>query len=95
MFEQTSRYSSCEDAQMVIEEGHVLTYKRRRFLPQGEKIPPLREFVISAGDRLDVIAAHTIGDPEQYWRICDANNVMHPLELTGEPGRKIKIAAPW
>jgi nucleoid-associated protein YgaU len=50
---------------------------------------------VSAGDRLDMIAAKIGGDPEQYWRICDANNVMHPLELTNEPGTTIKISKAW
>jgi nucleoid-associated protein YgaU len=50
---------------------------------------------VSAGDRLDRIAAKIGGDPEQYWRICDANNVMHPLELTNEPGTTIKISKAW
>jgi hypothetical protein len=95
MFEEKSRYSGCEDATFVTEDGQALTYKRRRFLPQGEKMPALAEVTILAGDRLDVIAARHVGDPEQYWRICDANNAMHPLEMTSEPGRTIKIASPW
>lgn len=95
MFEGKSRYSGCEDAMFVTEEGEVLAYKRRRFLPQGEKMAALAEVTVLAGDRLDVIAARHVGDPEQYWRICDANNAMHPLEITSEPGKVIKIASPW
>ena len=55
-------------------------------------MPLLQEKVIVAGDRLDLIAFQYVGDPEQYWRICDANNnIMHPLELTNEPGGVIRI----
>jgi hypothetical protein len=95
MFDQTSRYAVCEDAKMAAEDGHAILYKRRRFLPQGKKMAVLRELTVTGGDRLDVLAARTIGNPEQYWRVCDANDAMHPLELTAEPGRIIKIAAPW
>ena len=35
-----------------------------------------------------------LGDPEQFWRICDANDAMHPLDMTSEPGRILRIAVP-
>ena len=34
------------------------------------------------GDRLDNVSAQYLGDPEQFWRLCDANNAMEPEELT-------------
>ena len=34
------------------------------------------------GDRLDNITAKYLGDPEQFWRMCDANGAMRPEELT-------------
>jgi hypothetical protein len=43
-------------------------------------------------DRLDLIAARILGDPEQFWRVCDANNAMDPLELTARPGRMIRVS---
>ena len=55
----------------------------------------LQELTYTAGDRLDLITARTLGDPELFWRICDSNEVMHPLELTSEPGNVIRIAVPW
>ena len=33
-------------------------------------------------DRLDVMAAQYLGDPELFWRICDANGAMRPEEFT-------------
>jgi hypothetical protein len=35
------------------------------------------------------------GDPEQFWYVCDSNNAMHPLDLTIEPSKILKIARPW
>ena len=54
----------------------------------------LAEIEISQGDRLDLITARTLGDPEQYWRVCDANNAMNPMELTEEIGSRIRVPIP-
>jgi hypothetical protein len=35
-----------------------------------------------------------LGDPEQFWRICDANDVLRPAELTDTPGVSVRIALP-
>lgn len=91
MFVKESRYYNIEDAAIEL-NGKTIVYKKRRFLPDGSSMSLLQEITVSAGDRSDRIAARVGGDPEQYWRICDPNNVMHPLELTNEPGTMIKIA---
>ena len=49
---------------------------------------------MTQGDRLDNITAQYLGDPEQFWRICDANNVLAPNELTDTLGRIIRITLP-
>ena len=46
------------------------------------------------GDRVDNLAAQYLGDPELYWRLCDANGVMRPDELTGTAGAKVAITLP-
>jgi len=46
------------------------------------------------GDRLDLITARTLSDPEQFWRIADANDAMDPTDLTNEPGSRLRIATP-
>jgi hypothetical protein len=93
MFESQSRYAQIENATLTKENGQVITYKKRRFLPDGEKMNLLQEVAVTAGDRLDRIAAKVIGDPEQFWRICDANNAMNPSDLTSTPGRILKISS--
>jgi nucleoid-associated protein YgaU len=94
MFDPTSRYYSLEQARYVIPGGKTVTYVRRRFLPPGENMPLLVEVTVVQGDRLDLIAARTLGDPEQFWRICDANNAMDPLELMAQPGTKLRVPIP-
>ncbi|VVB95202.1 Uncharacterised protein [uncultured archaeon] len=93
MFEYTSRYYDLENATFITPDGRKMTYKRRRFLPQGENMPLLTEITPIQGDRLDLIAFRTLGDPELFWRICDANNAMNPEDLI-EPGRIIRVAVP-
>ncbi len=94
MFEPTSRYASRETATYTTPEGREVTYVRRRFLPQGDHLPLLVEATVTDGDRLDLITARTLGDPEQFWRVCDANNAMNPSELTAEPGAILRVPIP-
>ena len=67
---------------------------RRRILPDGATHPLLVETLVQDGERLDNLTMRTLGDPLHYWRICDANNIMHPLELVAEAGRLVRIAQP-
>ncbi len=94
MFEPTSRYHSLETATLTTADGKAIAYKRRRFLPQGETLPLLVEVTVTQGDRLDLIAGRTLGDPEQFWRVCDANNAMDPFELTAKLGGVIRVPIP-
>ena len=94
MISENSRYYNLETTSLRTAEGRVVRYKRRRFLPQGEQMPLLVEVSVAQGDRLDLITARTLGDAEQFWRICDANNTMNPFELLAEPGRKLRVPVP-
>jgi hypothetical protein len=93
MFTSTSRYYSIETATIAL-HGRTIVYVRRRFLPQGDDMPLLAEVTVTEGDRMDVITARTLGDPEQFWRICDANNAMSPFALTEHPGRVLRVPIP-
>ena len=99
MFQPTSRYHDVETAKMTLRdsrgEPRVVSYKRRRFVPSGAAITTLAEHTVAQGDRLDNLAARYVGDPEQFWRICDDNQVLRPEELTEEIGRTIKIGLPY
>jgi hypothetical protein len=94
MFEHTSRYYPIETAEYTTPDGRIIAYKRRRFLPRGQDLPLLVEVTVIQGDRLDLIAARTLGDPEVFWRICDANNAMNPLDLTALTGQLIRVPLP-
>ncbi|NEP18556.1 MAG: hypothetical protein F6J97_16915, partial [Leptolyngbya sp. SIO4C1] len=66
----------------------------RRFLPNGQDLPLLGEVTITAEDRLDLITANALGDPEQFWQVCDANNAMNPTALTADIGQRLRIPQP-
>ena len=94
MFEPTSRYYAIPTAVYVAPDGRESAYKRRRFPPRGAALPLLVEVVVGQGDRLDLIAARTLGDPEQFWRICDANDALNPADLTTPVGRTLRVPVP-
>jgi hypothetical protein len=94
LFPPTSRYHGLETTTMETREGKTIVYLRRRFVPPPERFALLKEHTVTEGDRLDNMAAHYLGDPEQFWRIADANGVMWPDELTAEPGKTCRITLP-
>jgi hypothetical protein len=94
MFDASSRYAAVETATLRDVDGRVVAYVRRRFLPQGAGLPLLVEVEVVQGDRLDLITARTLGDPEAFWRICDANNALDPADLAGAPGRRLRVPLP-
>jgi len=93
-FPANSRYASSDTVVHTQPDGTSVAYLRRRFVPSPENFALLQEHFVVEGERLDVITAHYIGDPEQFWRICDANLVLHPDELTAAAGAVIRITLP-
>ena len=93
-FPPTSRYNNIETTTLETPGGRKTTYLRRRFVPPPERFSLLQEYVVVQEDRLDNITARFLGDPEQFWQICDANRAMRPDELTKEIGRRLRITLP-
>lgn len=98
MFDHTSRYAPLDTATLTTAGGGVVTYVRRRFLPQGESLPLLAEVAVAPGDRIDLLSNRVYGDPLAFWRICDANDAMDPLamldEAAADPSRRLRIPLP-
>jgi hypothetical protein len=90
----TSRYLGIEIAEIESQSGKTIAYLRRRFVPAPERFSLLVEHTVTQGERPDTIAAEHLGDPEQFWRVCDANRVLRPEELTAEVGRRLRITLP-
>lgn len=93
-FPPTSRYYDVETTARTEADGTVVPYLRRRLLPALDGFVLLHEHRVVEGERPDHIAAAELGDPEAFWRLCDANAAMHPDELTAEVGRSVRITLP-
>jgi hypothetical protein len=94
MFSITSRYYNLEQLKFEMADGRKIVYVRRRFIPAADRFALLQEHSVAEGERLDNITALYLGDPEQFWRLCDANNAMRPEELTETIGRRLRITLP-
>jgi len=94
LFPPTSRYHGLDTATLETADGKTIIYLKRRFVPPPERFALLQEHVVTQGERLDNVTARYLGDPEQFWRICDANAAMRPDELTERIGRRLRITLP-
>lgn len=93
-FPPTSRYAGIETATLEDAAGVTTIYLRRRLVPPPERFALLQEHVVQQNERLDNITAQYLDDPEQFWRISDANRAMRPDELTETVGRRLRITLP-
>jgi hypothetical protein len=92
-FPPTSRYHGVGAATLETADGRTIVHLRRRLVPPPERFELLQEHAVTQGERLDHITAKYLGDPEQFWRLCDANGAIEPAELE-EVGRRIRITLP-
>lgn len=92
-FPATSRYAATDIATLTDADGRVTAYLRRRFVPQPERFALLQTHTVAQGERLDNLTATYLGDPEQFWRVADANRAMRPDDLM-EIGRVLRITLP-
>ena len=93
LFPPTSRYHGIATATLESATGDPVVYLTRRFVPSPDAFELLQEHVVTEGERLDNMAAAFLGDPEQFWRLCDANGALSPWELE-EAGRRLRIPLP-
>ncbi len=97
MFDHMSRYAAVGTLTLELPGGPVACLKRR-FLPQGERLPLLATVPVAPGERIDTVAYRTLGNPLAFWRICDANDAMDPQAMLADaahdPGRLLRIPLP-
>lgn len=93
-FSPTSRYHLVGTAVHTTPTGEEIVHLRRRFIPPPDRFHLLQVHTVTEGERHDTLAAQFVGDPEQFWRLCDANGVLRPEELTETPGGSVRITLP-
>jgi len=89
----TSRYYRIGINMLVRPGKEPIAYFYRRMLPDPANFALLQRYVVVQGNRLDNVTASFLVDPEQFWRLCDANRVMVPGELE-VIGRTIDVTLP-
>ena len=89
-----SRYYGMSTSTWQAPDGTIHVYLMRRFIPPPESYADLTQHAVVQGDRPDTIAAQYLGDPEQFWRVADPNNVIDPNALTDTVGCIIRITLP-
>lgn len=74
--------------------GSVESFVGRRIIPAIERYRALDRHRTIGDDRIDTVAADAFGDPELYWRICDANGDAEPGDAAKPLGRLLVIPLP-
>ena len=82
-----SRYDGCEP----LKDG-TREYLGLRVPLDIAPRPDDRFHTVVAGDRLDLLAHHYLGDPRLWWVVCDCNNLPFPLGL--RPGMVLRVPVP-
>jgi nucleoid-associated protein YgaU len=93
-FAPNSRYAATATLTLTTPDGDQIAYLARRFVPHPENLAQAGSHTVTAGDRIDNVAAQALGDPELSWRLADANRAMLPRELTATPGTVLRICLP-
>jgi hypothetical protein len=93
-FPPNSRYADTPEATYVTADGRVITYVSERLMPPPELFVPLALHRLIAAERVDLLADRYYSDPEQYWRICDANRTFWPPDATAEANSQVVIPLP-
>ena len=93
-YKPNSRYAGIAERSYVAPDGRMITYSARRLLPPPGRLRPLAIYQHDQDRRIDAIAETYYGDPEQYWRICDANLVFWPPDATEVADARLIIPLP-
>jgi hypothetical protein len=90
MFAPGSRYEQVPTA-VYVEDGNQRPYVLLRTFPPAAPTQQLHE--VAENERLDLLAWRSFGDPEQFWRLCDANGVVWPEDLE-VADRRVRLTLP-
>ena len=94
MFAPNSRYQNVATTTYTTPAGKAIVYLERRFIPPPDQFATIATYTVKQGDRIDNVSAQVFGDPELYWRICDANLALRPADLTATLGASLRVTLP-
>lgn len=89
MFFKGSRYEKVADLSYTDPVSkRSVSYKGIRYISRSSA---RIGHIVSAADRLDLIAFRYYQDPLQFWRICDGNLALWPPTLLAAPGAILRV----
>lgn len=88
MFDADSRYAKLKPITVIGPNGNQVQIVPIRFIGSADPVMSRR---IRQGDRPDLLAYEFYKEPQLFWRIADANEVMRPGELVSYAGSLIGI----
>lgn len=94
IFPINSRYRNVALRTRTLADGTTETFVGRRIIPGMARFRPVDRHRTIDNERIDSVAAECFGDPELYWRICDANGDAEPADATRPTGRLLLIPLP-
>lgn len=87
MFLPISRYAKVASVESTTSTGEKVTaLKLRRLTPVVGEAQ-----VVTAGDRLDLIAQARYGDATQFWHVADANTALDSRTLVERVGDTLDV----
>lgn len=93
-FPPNSRYYGLALTSRTLPDGTVQAFVKRRIIPGLERYLAADRYRTLAKDRIDGVASTTLGDPELYWRLCDANGDSDPKDAAAPTGRLLIVPLP-
>ena len=94
-YKPNSRYAGIATRVYTAPDGREIAYSERRTPPRPETLRIHSIYRHTRDIRIDAVATQYFGDPEQYWRICDANLVFWPPDAVAEPLTELLIPLPY
>ena len=93
MFGKSSRYYTLPERTWTDPQGREFVYKSFRL------VPPPRErsdafTSVGQSERLDLVAARTVGRGDLYWKLCDANLALDPFDVIKDGGSRLWVPEP-
>jgi hypothetical protein len=89
-----SRYYGLTIRERTNAAGVTENFVARRIIPATERYRALDRHRADGDERIENLSADYLGDPELYWRICDANGDEDPGLATQPISRLITIPLP-
>lgn len=93
-FPPNSRYYLVPERWRIAADGTEERFLARRIIPEQARYQVLDRYRPQIGERIEQVASAVFGDPEQYWKLCDANGSEEPAGATSPEGRLLIVPMP-